>query len=89
MAGAERTLARHRPYVISEFCPDAIRSISGMSWDAYLGSFTDRRYGIQVISHDGLFDCGTDHGKVMAAFEHSGVDHIDLLFQPDASPLEA
>ncbi len=82
MAGAAAAIGRHRPWVISEFCPDALRNISGISWDAYLGSFTGRGYRIHVIAELGTEDCGSDHEKVLACFARSGVDHIDLLFEP-------
>jgi len=82
LRGALGLLDRHRPHVVSEFCPDGIQQLSGMPPAAYLGLFTDRGYGVHVITSTGLESCGQDHERVMAAFAASRVDHIDLLFDP-------
>ena len=81
--GLEQTLTRCRPVIASEFSPDMMSGISLCTGPDYLRFLNKHCYGISVINHDGTV---TDHGRnveaVMEAYRRSGVDHIDILAQP-------
>lgn len=81
--GAQETLRRCKPVIVSEFAPTAMQPISGVTGPEYLRFLFGFGYAIAVIEKDGSpLDCARDIEKVMSAFAASGVDHIDLLFTP-------
>ena len=78
--GTSDIISRCHPTIVSEFSPDLMPGISGVNGPQYLEFLLNFGYKISVIElDDRLTDCGNDVAKVMAAYTHSGVDHIDLL----------
>lgn len=83
LSGMAETIRRFRPVMVSEFSPGMMPGISGIDGPGYLRFLIEAGYGISVIRQDGsLLGCGTDIDGVMAAWEKSGIDHIDLLLEP-------
>lgn len=81
--GAQKTIRRCKPTIVSEFGPTGMPGISGVTGPEYLQFLLGFGYEISVIEKDGgLTDCGGDIEKVMSAFVDSGVDHIDIVFIP-------
>jgi hypothetical protein len=57
--------------------------ISGVPGTLYLQLLIGFGYQASVLNQDGsVRPCGTDTGLVMQAYQRSGVDHIDILFEP-------
>lgn len=82
LAGLERIIDRDHPAIVSEFSPDAMPMLSGMTGREYLESFVRRGYKLSVLRKDGqVTDCGSDIEGVMLAFAEIGEDHIDILAQ--------
>ena len=80
LSGAAALIRRCRPTIVSEFSPYTMPGISGVDGRQYLRSLLEFGYSMWVIAGGGaLRPCGTDPEKVMAAFDQSGVDHIDIL----------
>lgn len=84
LTGARALLERFRPVILSEFSPPMLEGISQGSGEDYLRYLVDLGYVISVIGHgrDTPEACGQDVARVLAAFESSGVDHIDILAAP-------
>lgn len=83
LLGCAALIARDRPIIISEFSPDLMPGISGISGEEYLGWVLDRGYRISVIEGDGSTAVSFDHADgVMAAYRARGRDHIDVLATP-------
>ncbi len=92
LGGAQR-LARDRPVVLSEFSPPQIRGTSGVEAATYLEFFTRMNYQLGWIRHPGdesAGECdaqgvtwlGQNIDALLAAYEDSGVDHIDFIALP-------
>ncbi|MCW8306056.1 FkbM family methyltransferase [Acidiphilium sp. PA] len=83
MQGCEQIIRRHRPAIISEFAPDLIPGISGVSGEDYLRWFARQDYEVAVIQPDGsLSAAGQDWSRIMEAYHRSGIDHIDIFATP-------
>ncbi|MBK5969019.1 MULTISPECIES: class I SAM-dependent methyltransferase [Thiorhodovibrio] len=87
LKGLTHTLARWQPAVVFEFSPEALTNISAAPWQSIfqllalhgyrfqaLGAWKDGRW---TIDAQDLFDC----------YQASGVDHIDVLAEPDPNAL--
>ncbi|MBW4034831.1 MAG: FkbM family methyltransferase [Proteobacteria bacterium] len=86
MQGCEQIIRRHRPAIISEFAPDLIPGISGVSGEDYLRWFASQDYEVAVIQPDGsLSAAGQDWSRIMEAYQRSGIDHIDIFATPLAN----
>ena len=86
LLGAEATIARCRPVIISEFSPDLMPGISGVSGEAYLGWLIGQGYALSVVQPDGsLLACGGNRAAVMRAYAERGTDHVDLVAEPDGA----
>lgn len=82
LRGASEAIRRYRPHVVSEFSPEMMPGICGIDGATYLEFLVKLGYTLEVIEGDGrLVDCGIDTGKVMKAYEASGVDHIDIFMR--------
>ncbi|HET7700069.1 MAG TPA: FkbM family methyltransferase [Candidatus Limnocylindria bacterium] len=80
LSGAVGLIRRCHPTIVSEFSPYTMPGISGVDGRQYLRFLLELGYSMWVIGDGGaLRSCGTDPEKVMAAFDESGVDHIDIL----------
>ena len=83
LLGAADLIRRCHPVIVSEFSPNLIPLISGVPGTQYLQLLIDFGYRVSVLAPDGRVQAfGTDTGLVMQAWQRSGVDHIDLLFEP-------
>jgi FkbM family methyltransferase len=83
LEGMSDVLAKHRPLIVSEFCPAMLEGVSGTTASAYLGFLYELGYSVDVLNPDhSLTPCGQDAAKVLSAHRASGVDHIDLLARP-------
>jgi len=84
LQGAQNLLRKHRPAIISEFSPAALRNVSGVPAEAYLQKLISERYGISVLEFDGrVIECGVEIQKVMNVFDQHGTSHIDILATPE------
>ena len=80
LLGCSQLLARERPPIISEFSPDMMPGISGVSGEEYLHWILARGYEIGVIQPDGTTSPPVrDAAAVMAQYDARGRDHVDLL----------
>ena len=82
LAGMRALLRRHRPTLLTEFCPELLRATSGVEPRAYLDSLA-ADHELFVIPHDG----GTELGplapeRIVALHAASGRTHLDLAACP-------
>ncbi len=82
LKGAEATLARNRPVVISEFSPSLMPGISGVDGTEYLRWLAGLGYALAVVLPDGSCEAMGTGAAVMAAWERRGTDHIDIVATP-------
>jgi FkbM family methyltransferase len=83
LLGAQGTLLRDRPVIISEFSPTFMPGISGIDGPGYLAWLFGLGYAVAVIEPAGSpVAMGQDGAAVMAAFEARQVDHIDIMATP-------
>lgn len=85
--GAEATIARSRPVIISEFYPLALDCSPWGSARGYLSMLRELGYRLAVIGDghtdgDDDGDTDTDDEAVLAAAARPGRDHVDLLARP-------
>jgi FkbM family methyltransferase len=78
--GALETLRRCRPLIVSEFCPKSLQSSSGISGEEYLQFVVQLGYDMHVVGENKLMP--GDIPEVLEMHKKSGIDHIDILFQP-------
>jgi FkbM family methyltransferase len=85
LLGCTETIARCRPVIVSEFSPGALPGISNVDGRGYLQAIVDLGYLISIIESDGsLTSYATEIEKVIEGYEHSSVDHIDIVAEPTA-----
>ncbi len=77
LSGAVKTLQRSRPIVVSEFSPESLKHGSGVSGREYLEFFVQLGYDLFFLRDDGPVAGTID--DVLAAYEQSGTDHIDIM----------
>ena len=86
MQGMWNVIERSMPVVFSEFTPDSMPTMSGISAREYLQLFLGLGYHISVLDKSGgRIECGDDPDAVMHVFQAANDSHIDLLFQRGAS----
>ena len=84
LLGAEATLRRCKPVLVSEFSPGQLVPMSGIDGPGYLRWLMKLGYQLGVISRDGSPpSAGLPVEQIMAQYEAANVDHIDLLALPD------
>jgi FkbM family methyltransferase len=87
LQGCETILRRWQPFLVSEFSPALLESISGVDPIDYLNWLLDLDYRIGVIDREGkVSPPGADPALIMAHYRVSGVDHIDLACLPPDMP---
>jgi FkbM family methyltransferase len=87
LQGCETILRRWQPFLVSEFSPGLLESISGIAPVDYLHWLLDLDYRIGVIDREGkVSPPGADPALIMAHYRASGVDHIDLACLPPDMP---
>lgn len=80
LQGAERTLSRFHPTIVSEFAPPAIGAVSGVSGEDYLELLLRHGYELSVVLHDGeVTPPSRTVDAIMSKFEAARSDHIDIL----------
>lgn len=82
MMGAQKTISRCRPMVISEFAPPNLVELSGVSGRDYLEFFAKCGYDMFTLGKSNTEPGNID--EVLARFEASGSDHIDVVLLPRA-----
>ena len=83
LQGCEGIIDRDRPVVISEFSPDMMPGISGVSGETYLRWLVEKGYRLGIVLLDGdIRYVDGDIGAVMRAYAEHGKTHIDLLLEP-------
>jgi FkbM family methyltransferase len=87
LQGCDTILRRWQPFLVSEFNPDLLQSISGIDAVDYLYWLLDLDYRIGVIDREGgVSPPGADPASIMADYRAAGVDHIDLACLPPDMP---
>lgn len=81
LEGARRTLKRWMPLVISEFSPEFIQAVSGVSAEDYLRFLTAFGYALGVIEPDGAISrYGPNINAIIDAHRKRGSPHhIDIV----------
>ena len=84
LLGAEATIRRCRPFIISEFSPSMMPGISHVSGEDYLRWLIALGYHLGVVEADGtLTETGKDIDAVMCIYHSRMTDHIDIAAQPN------
>jgi FkbM family methyltransferase len=78
LAGMERSLARYRPVVVSEFAPSNLKNLGGVEPLAFLAWFRDRGYVPALIDGDGE---AVPRSPEQLVQEARRSHHVDLAFQ--------
>lgn len=82
LIGASELVKRCHPLIVSEFSPILLQNVGGVDARQYLKLLIDFGYRMSVIEPNGkLTACDVNIDKVMKAYEDSGGDHIDILFE--------
>lgn len=85
LQGLTKALKMHRPAIVSEFSPEALEAVSGTSGEAYLEMLLGLGYRMSVVSSEGASVRATRSAdEILERFRASGVDHIDVLFEPES-----
>jgi len=83
LQGLNKTLTRCRPIIVSEFTPNSMQWLSGVSSGDYLRFLQGLGYSISVIEPDGSATQCHDEAQVMTMFQRRRTDHVDLLMMPE------
>ena len=76
-------LKRDRPVIVSEFAPSGLEQVSQVDGEVYLRLLRSLDLELAVIElSGGVTWFGSDIAGVMAAFDASGSDHIDIIAAP-------
>jgi FkbM family methyltransferase len=82
LLGAEATIRRCLPFIISEFSPSMLPGISHISGEDYLRWLIALGYDLAVVEPDGrLTETGTAIEAVMRIYHARMSDHIDIAAQ--------
>ena len=79
LKGMSQTLEKHKPVILSEFSPNAMPGISGVTGEAYLEFLRGHGYSISVIGHGFDIDKNMSSQQVLEAHKAANVDHIDIV----------
>jgi FkbM family methyltransferase len=83
LAGMARLVAAQRPIIICEFSPPALHSVSRVAPKRFLTQLRDLGYELMVIDQrDGLSPRPESDAEIMAHFDHTASEHLDLLARP-------
>ncbi len=86
LSGLRAHLDRFRPTIVSEFSPPALQVVSGASGVTYLNFLFELGYTAALLNSDGTLGTSVkDAEPILRAFEESGVDHIDVVFESGSS----
>ncbi len=82
LLGTERIIRQWSPVILSEFSPGLLAGISRISGPAYLDWLIAFGYRIGVVERTGRAQVGLSSVDIMAAYQASGLDHIDIVCLP-------
>jgi hypothetical protein len=77
--GMERSLARHRPIVVSELAPSNLSSLGGVTAEAYIDWFRQRGYACSILDEAGASVPATSEALATSL---RGKHHADVVFEP-------
>ncbi len=81
LKGAEETIRKFEPIIISEFSPPALASISDVSAEHFLAYILDLAdYEMYYFKKNELVACGRSISMVKAQFLRCGASHINIVF---------
>ena len=83
LQGARKTIERCRPIIVSEFAPPNLQDTSGVSGRQYLEFFIGLGYDVLSMTRFRMKPGRVE--EILARFEESGKDHIDIVLLPRAS----
>lgn len=86
LMGLRKTLELWRPMIVSEFSPDLMPDISGVSGEAYLRFLADLGYEISVIEPDGSTPAAQPIAGIMERYRERESDHIDIVCRNRRAP---
>ncbi len=79
LKGGQRTLERSRPMLLMEFSPPSLENTSGIPGRALLARLAEQGYTLGVVDNtEGNLEAKSPDA-VMAAFEATPADHIDIV----------
>ena len=81
LLGAEETIRRCRPLIISEFSPSMMLGISNISGEEYLRWLMALGYDLSVVEPDGSLTPTPSDDDVMLIYQSRMTDHIDIVAQ--------
>ena len=82
LAGMHALLRRHRPTLLTEFCPELLRTTSGVEPLAYLDALAVD-HDLFVVPHDGGPELGPlPSDRILALHAASARTHLDLAAYP-------
>ena len=82
LQGAANLIQRCHPWLLIEFCPPAIKNISGIDGETFLKEIIAWSYELTAITSEEVIPCGILSNQVINCYEKSKSDHIDLLATP-------
>ena len=82
LIGCTRIIEADRPVIVSEFSPELIAGISGISGPGYLRWLAAFGYTIAVVAPDGSIQGMEGPDAVMQVYFDRGSDHIDVIALP-------
>jgi FkbM family methyltransferase len=89
LRGMGELLKRHRPVLFTEFCPAALRAVSGIPPEAYLDALRSVGYEFRVLAPKkapAIFPQGVSmlkNSEIMRCQAASGWSHLDLQALPN------
>ena len=87
LRGCAGIIARDHPDIVSEFSPNLLPGISGISGPTYIEWLQSLDYQIRVIEPDGTETPKATAADVMASYEAHGASHIDIVACQGLDPL--
>jgi FkbM family methyltransferase len=83
LSGMQRLLRASRPIIVTEFSPPALRQVSQIAPERYLGDLRELGYDLYVIDQRlGVSRRPESDAEVMAHLAHTASEHLDLLALP-------
>jgi FkbM family methyltransferase len=81
--GMKRILGLHHPVIFTEFCPNALLEISGISPENYLNGLRDLGYELYIIlNNDFVKQLPQSNQEIMTIYAECKSDHLDLQAIP-------
>jgi FkbM family methyltransferase len=82
--GMKRILRQHRPIILTEFNPNALRKTSDMSPEDFLDQLRTLDYALYVIHNsDSTYEAPQSNQEIMARYAEQKSDHLDIQAVPE------